>query len=596
MRAGKIVLQNEIKNANRNNRRFTINHPNQGSFMNIGKTGYGKSGSIALIEEGLFDLRYIKRHWKVKIFDLFDGGRGENMFLCIPNNNLLKYGVEKLKALNYTPKAYPCNILYPMSKNLPNKIPPQGKVFTIPINSLDYSDLQALIGKEITPTVAGIWNSVFSGVTKRTTIEDLKQLIMSATAGKGKKEEDMKTSAFARKIIYGALGKLIENNLLSSGVHPFALDIKEECEDVDNISVLALKHIDRECHGFLVNHFISHVVRGLSMNKIKPPIATYFVMREVRELLKNDAASQSEAAIKESLSLVLAKWRTNKTAFVMDNQLHSTLTKDATSLPQKILLFQTDEARAILDSMGYNTRSGVLTSNQVMAIAMLPKLHCYVIDKDKASGGAYLIRLNPPRHRLFNSGERFDDVYNNLIGIWKRVGIDKDVDPFTPTEKENQQSKENWKLKSAANYRPQDAGKELMKQFKKIDKEKEKELKEEKVGKVKNMAPSPSFPIKEPLKEAQGEVVLKEDEEIYPPEIDLSKEPLKVNGAGIDSDDTNFKDEIKHKDGFEDDIKELIKQENNVLMKDNNPIKLKKLKEEDIEDFDKDFMNLLNED
>ena len=188
MRAGKIVLQNEIKNANRNNRRFTINHPNQGSFMNIGKTGYGKSGSIALIEEGLFDLRYIKRHWKVKIFDLFDGGRGENMFLCIPNNNLLKYGVEKLKALNYTPKAYPCNILYPMSKNLPNKIPPQGKVFTIPINSLDYSDLQALIGKEITPTVAGIWNSVFSGVTKRTTIEDLKQLIMSATAGKGKKE------------------------------------------------------------------------------------------------------------------------------------------------------------------------------------------------------------------------------------------------------------------------------------------------------------------------------------------------------------------------------------------------------------------------
>ena len=564
--------------------------------MNIGKTGYGKSGSVALIEEGLFDLRYIKRHWKVKIFDLFDGGRGENMFLCIPNNNLLKYDVKKLKSLNYTPKAYPCNILYPMSKNLPNKIPPQGKVFTIPINSLNYGDLQALIGKEITPTIAGIWNSVFSGVTKRTTIEDLKQLIMSATAGKGKKEEDMKTSAFARKIIYGALGKLIENNLLSSGIHPFALDIKVECEDVDNISVLALKYIDRECHGFLTNYFISHVVRGLLMNKIKPPIATYFVMREVRELLKNDVASQSEAAIKESLSLVLAKWRTNKTAFIMDNQLHSTLIKDATSLPQKILLFQTDEARAILDSMGYNTRSGVLTSNQLMAIAMLPKLHCYVIDKDKASRGAYLIRLNPPRHRLFNSGERFDDVYNNLVGIWKSVGIDKDVDPFTPTEKENQQSKENWKLKSAVNYKLRDAGKELMKQFKKIDKEKEKELKVEKTEKVKNVAISSSFPIKKPLKEAQDEVNLKEDKEIYTPKIDFSKEPLKVNGAGIDSDDANFRDEIKHKDRFEDDIKELIKQENNVLMKDNNPIKLKNLKEEDIDDFDKDFMNLLKED
>ena len=204
---GRIILQNELKKANYNRRKFMINHPNQGSFICIGKTGYGKSGSIGLITERLFDLRDIKKIWKVKIFDLFDGGRGENMYWCMPNTGLLKHGENKLRAINYMPKAYPCNILYPMSKNLPHKIPPQGKVFTIPINSLDYSDLQALIGKEITPTVAGIWNSVFSSVTKKTTIEDFKQLVMSATAGKGKKEEDVKVSMQARKLVYGALGK-----------------------------------------------------------------------------------------------------------------------------------------------------------------------------------------------------------------------------------------------------------------------------------------------------------------------------------------------------------------------------------------------------
>ncbi len=342
MKAGHIILSQELKNANKNRRRFLINHPNQGNFLIVGKTGYGKSGSIGLIEENLFDLRFIKRSWKVKIFDLFDGGRGENMFLCIPNNNLLKYGEKKLKQINYMPKSYPCNILYPMSKNLPKRISPQGRVFTIPINSLDYSDLQALIGKEITPTVAGIWNSVFSSVTKKTTIEDLRQLIMSSTAGKGKKEEDIKTSAFARKLIFGALGKLIENNLLSSGMHPFALDITEETEDVNNISILATKYIDKELHGFIVNYFISHVVRGLAMNKIKPPVATYFVMREVRELLNDATASSSEFAIRESLSRVLRMWRTNKTGFIMDNQLQSALTKDAISLPQKMLIFQTD--------------------------------------------------------------------------------------------------------------------------------------------------------------------------------------------------------------------------------------------------------------
>lgn len=591
MHAGKIILQNELKNSNKFKRKFVINHPNQGSFLALGKTGYGKSGSIGVIEENLFDLREIKRRWKVKIFDLFDGGRGENMFLCIPNNSLLKYGVNKLKQINYMPKAYPCNILYPMSKNLPNRIPPQGRVFTIPINSLDYSDLQALIGKEITPTVAGIWNSVFSSVNAKTTIEDFKQLIMSATAGKGKKEEDIKTSMQARKLIYGALGKLLENNLLSSGVHPYALDIKSECEDVDNISILALKHIDRECHGFLVNYFISHVVRGLSMNKIKPPVATYFIMREVRELLRSEVASQSEIAIKESLSLVLAKWRTNRTAFIMDAQLQSTLTRDASSLPQKLLLFQTDEARNILDSLGYNTRSGILSSNQLIAIAMLPKLHCYVVDKDKASSGAYLIRLNPPKHRLFNSGERFEDVYNNLVGIWKNVGKGKEVDPYTPTEEEIERSKEMWKLKNSIKTHTADAGKELVKQFKQIEKEKEKENK----GIFKKSHKTPILGVQEGGLDDQDTPISQESEEIYPPSLDLSKEPIKVNGSGVEEKDESVIDEIKHKNGFENEIKEIIEQENRVQMKDDNKIKVKKLKEEDIDDFDEEFANSLSE-
>ncbi len=231
-----------------------------------------------------------------------------------------------------------------------------------------------------------------------------------------------------------------------------------------------------------------------------------------------------------------------------------------------------------------------------MVIPMLPKLHCYVIDKDKAASGSFLIRMNPPKHRLHNSGERFDDVYNDLIGIWKSLGKGKEIDPFTPTDEEIERSKEMWKLKNSIKIHTQDAGRELIKQFKKIDKEKEKEVKSIKILKAKKEDKSYETTPKEQVLEGQDEGISKEDEEIPIPEIDLSHEPISVNGAGIDVDDNHIKDEIKNKDKFEDDIKELVEQENKVQMKEDNKIKIKKLKEEDIDDFDADFAKGLNED
>lgn len=600
MKAGRSILQREIKESDKNKRKLVINNPNQGNILVIGKTGYGKSGTIGVIVENLFDLRYIKPIWKVKIFDLFDGGRGENMFYLFPNNNLLRYGLDRLKKINYMPKSYPCTILYPNSKYLPNKIPPQGRVFTIPIHTLNENDLQALIGKDLSTTIKAIWNGVFKVVDKNTTAEDFKQLILSATGGDRKNKEDVQKSIQARRILDGALGKLIDNKLLTSGKVPLAIDLKSECEDVDNISVLSLKYIDKSLHGFLVNYFINHVFDGLSMNRIKPPVATYFILREVRELLNTDIASQSEYAIRESLSKVLRMWRTNKTGFVMDNQLQSALTKDAASLPQKVLIFQSDEVKSVLDSFGYGARGGVLTSSQIIATSMLPRLHCYVIDKDKVSGGAYLVKINPPKHRLHNTGERFDDIYNNLIGIWKYVGKDKEIDNITSIEKENSESREKWKLKKAMKFQTKDAGKELIKQFKKIEKSKEKES--DNIEYPKNTENTPKTPKNTPKKahlETQDKPILDELREIYPHEIDVLKEPIKVNGSGIEEDDESHLDELNNKDSFEEEIlkgvEELNKKEEILHLKDDNSIKVKKLEEYDIDDFDKAFIDGLKE-
>src|SRR3989344_6240084 len=131
-------------------KRFSINIKHGGHIIAFGQTGAGKSVTLERIAEIFFD-----HGWKV--FDIDSTGRMEGAFFSLPSK--FPYWKNKLKDLDgkeYQAEGHNTRLLFPLSRNLPKTLPDISKPFTIPINSLEFSDLQTLLGFEINTNIRNL--------------------------------------------------------------------------------------------------------------------------------------------------------------------------------------------------------------------------------------------------------------------------------------------------------------------------------------------------------------------------------------------------------------------------------------------------------
>ncbi len=440
-----------LDNERERSRRFFISSKNcLLNFLTVGDVGMGKSTSDAVIAETLYLMRFINRKYRMKIFDLYAADRMEGAFRCLPSN-FKEYKSSIAKERGYVARGYPTKLLYPMCqaylKNKIKYIPTIGKAFTIPINSLDTVDFQALIGKNFSVTQLSLWETILEYLKDDTTEVDLENFIHLARLGRLKSKRrgiravKQGTDSTVGTLRRGVFGKLIRNGLLSSANCPTALNLKEELKDYRSFSVLILRDIDQDLWGFLVHYFLHHIHKLLAKEKMKPrPYAVYCQIREVEDLLASDFSSDADKVITKDIENFYKQCRTNRTYLLLDLQNMSGTTDTIRKQASIILCHRTSSFPEVQEALGHK-RIGPMafyTAEQQATAPMLGVGECFICRKGKYP---FLTSVFPPRHRIWDSKstESFEDIYKHSGGKFKLIS-----EEIKPHYDENIRAEEYW--------------------------------------------------------------------------------------------------------------------------------------------------------
>lgn len=477
-------LFNEAK---KRGRPFIINKSiGHGNICASGEIGTGKSTGLLVIAERYYENK------KIKLFDLSSGrGRMEGAYWCLPS---------EIKILNSSKmkvaKAYPTTLLFPHTHDLPsyNKIPRASRIFTIPVNSLDYDDIYALIGKNVPAGAQAIWNKIQAMTNDYTSALDFRNLLKRIAKGEvkiaGRGEEEVKTTVHGLSLLVNnVIDPLFRLGLLSSGKNAQALNLKEEIKDNENISVLILKYFPKELRHFLIHYFVNHIFDINAENHIKP---TYLILRELANLLSTREDNPAGLAIKNSVSNILREARSG-TYFLVDTQILTDLPDERAEMHINLLYRQTiyyDLTRLL----GIKERSGLFSSDDIVLMPMLQKRHCYVYIKGKR---AFLTKMLIPKHRFWKERDNFETIYHNVDGKYmEKEEYDRQINDI---KQESEKSRDEWEARQIS--------KRLAKQKKEEPKEetkpepKPKEQKEEIEPKIKESIEEPTSSFREKLGE-----------------------------------------------------------------------------------------------
>lgn len=404
------------------------------NWLSLGDIGSGKSTSLATLFEELYRVKFMKRKFKIKLFDIYCAERMEGAYRAL-KSNFAEYRSKIAKERGYGAIEYPTRLLYPMCekflKNKIRKLPAISEVFTIPIESLDTNDFQALIGTDLSTSQTALWNVVKDYLLPTTTDVDLQNILNLAQAGKlkpkrkGERLEKMGTIQTVAILKRGILGKLIRNGLLSSSKCSTCLDLKKEINEYSIFSVLILKYIDKDMWGFLVHYFLNHINSILSEKKGIKPYATFGLIREVADLFARDFESEAKKSITNDIDRIFKQCRTNRFYLALDLQNWFELTRVVQKQTTIIVCHRTSSFAEIQkEILGHSypgrTPINMYTAEQLAVAPMLDVGEAFVCQKDIKT---YLTSIFPPRHRLWDAKliDSFEDTWRKEKNTWIKV-------------------------------------------------------------------------------------------------------------------------------------------------------------------------------
>lgn len=412
-----------------------IKNKDIGNSLCIGNPGFGKT----TCNRRECELRYENNH---KIICLYDAGRCDMAYFMFPSVSDFwkKPKVERGKII--LPKKYPVELLYPVTSNIPKKLPYNAVPFTIGVSDLDENDIVALVGTGSKDTVKGALNFMKKKIDKDTTGLDYLN-IMGHGLKKVEDSDSIKPSHFGiKKLKSDVFLPLINEGLLSSKNSDTAIDIRSIITNKKTMSILILRHCPQNLWGFLVLFFLNHIFKSLSGIDAEKRIKqkTTVVMNEVADLLTADEdAGSSSGSIAKMIEKIAKQYRTGNMYLLMDTQIPQEL-PDVKDTLNRIYVFNSgvSEVQKVMEIMGISFRSGQINSDDLMIIPRLPKGYYYLFDR---VSGVSIHKLLWTRSRTYLDGEDFYDIYNKINGISSYINIAPILDKL---ETEREKSEEIW--------------------------------------------------------------------------------------------------------------------------------------------------------
>lgn len=233
--------------------------PLTGNAYFYGRTDSGKSWKMIALAQGYRD------RGSYKLWHFFGGKRKESCFWCFPSEEKKLWENFEFEAgtmNNLGPKEYKVNILtFCFSSKLPNKLPEllpriSHKLVTIPFRQLTLDDISLVIG-DISSNAKYVWNTIIRETNKYSTGEDI--LYLMETKLKRYKE---------LSIFKNFIEPAISNHLFSSEVCPLNINIEEEAENKEVITILNEEYILDDFKWFIPNYIMKRILNLAMEEKI----------------------------------------------------------------------------------------------------------------------------------------------------------------------------------------------------------------------------------------------------------------------------------------------------------------------------------------
>lgn len=361
-------------------------------------------------------------------------------FWKIPKVKTLRNGRQIIIAA----RSYPTEILIPITKDIPKKLPNCFVPFTIAVSDLTQEDLIALLGERYADTIKAAYSYMEEKVTDDTTPLDYIRFLEQAWK-RGDSEGTKLSFSGPKKLIEAVFRPLMQQGLLTSKKLSTILDIKEKIKDRRNISVLCLRHCPKAFHGFLVHYFISHIYNTLSgvgttkMLKQKVTIS----MNEVADLLSKDSEQGTSGwSIGQMIGKIAKQYRTASLYLLMDTQLPSEL-PDIKETFKRVYVYNSSlpSIERAMAMAGISSYAGDINQDDYTIIPRLSPGWYYLFDRDS---GVSIHKLMYLRSRTYIAGEDFYDIYDKVYGKTAYQSIQHILDEI---HEERARSEADWEYR-----------------------------------------------------------------------------------------------------------------------------------------------------
>jgi len=398
----------------------------------------GKTWKGITINQGLHSAGF-------KITDYFGGKRSENTFWCFPSDEVKLWrefennvGVMKEKG----PKEYKVNLLYPIfSTKLPKKLPNlepriKCKCFTIPLKTITLLHVSLVIG-DLSNKSKMIFNKIMNNIDKNSTGADVEYLFKT------------KLKKYVDSPLYTLFFKpLIENNLLGSNFDDYHIDLEDEANDKEVVSVLCQDFLPKEFQYFIMGYFLTTTMDLVNHDKISKKNIAYF--REASLFMKvQDKTTENEEVTQIFRNLItdIARYARSGLFLVMESQSSSEV---------KNMIEGSDDLQIICELPGQRDREELcvplkkdlrINSLQIRYIATMPIHEMVIVERGKKA--RLLKRVMPPRSMCWKQGHgNFYSLWKNKYDTYKNIDsiIDKLQDEYKNRLK-NLEEEHNKKIK-----------------------------------------------------------------------------------------------------------------------------------------------------
>lgn len=378
--------------------------PLTGNGFFMGRIGSAKSCKMLSVAQGYYAHGY-------KLIDIFGGLRDEGPFWSFKSEEKklwdeLETEVGTFK--NPGPKEYEINLLIPMfSSKLPKQLPEnlpriKTKIFTIPISSIDITDIGLVIG-DLSSNSRYLWNSIVKKVEKEGNGADIEHLMKTKFQG------------YQNLAIYKLfIRPLIDNHLLSNDLCPLNLDIQEEIKNKNAVSVLMHKYIPEQFRFFIMGWILRHCLNLAMEDKVHKKTIALF--REASAFMKvQDKSSENEEQTQIFRNHVsnIARYARSGLFLFMDTQSPAEV---------KGLIEGQDDLLGINEMPSMKDREevceqlrkdGRISKAQIRYIATMPIHEMFLVTRGKKA--KLLRRVAPPRTQFWKSN------LGNFESYWKKT-------------------------------------------------------------------------------------------------------------------------------------------------------------------------------